>query len=253
MSGKIFGFFFLFIIAASSFACSGGGGGNVSLSLTVPVPPGGLRQVAGRGYLTLDDGSSVLNISSAELVLRRIEFKRRGPGNPCDAPEDSDSACDEFKTDPVLVSLPASAPLDNPVETELTASVPDGTYTRIDFDIHKVGGDEADDAFVARHPDFEEIRVRVLGDFDGNSCEFTSDLDEEQKQLLASPLVITMGEGANVTLRVDVSGWFVDGNGDLIGPATANDGGPNENRVKDNIRASIEAFSDEDRDGSEDD
>jgi hypothetical protein len=88
--------------------------------------------------------------------------------------------------------------------------------------------------------------------------EFTyeTDLNEEQELPLNPALVI--GEGAdasatNVTLRFDVSTWFVDGTGRLFNPATANVGGPNENLAEDNIRNSIRAFEDEDKDGDDTD
>jgi hypothetical protein len=38
-----------------------------------------------------------------------------------------------------------------------------------------------------------------------------------------------------------------------VDPATANKGGLNENLVRDNIRVSIDAFRDNDRDGHDDD
>jgi hypothetical protein len=38
-----------------------------------------------------------------------------------------------------------------------------------------------------------------------------------------------------------------------VDPATANQGQPNENLVKDNIRRSFDAFEDDDHDGQRDD
>jgi hypothetical protein len=43
--------------------------------------------------------------------------------------------------------------------------------------------------------------------------------------------------------------WFRDAGGSLVDPSTANKGAANENLVKDNIRDSIDAFEDADRDG----
>ncbi|MGH7753399.1 MAG: hypothetical protein ACREN5_11350, partial [Gemmatimonadales bacterium] len=65
--------------------------------------------------------------------------------------------------------------------------------------------------------------------------------------------VVDEGGSANVTLRLDVSRWFVNGGGTaLVDPATANEGQANENLVRDNIRASIDAFRDDDADGLDD-
>ena len=62
------------------------------------------------------------------------------------------------------------------------------------------------------------------------------------------------GDGTtNVTLRFDVSAWYLSaGRTALVDPASANNGGANENLVKDNIEASFEAFRDNDRDGRDD-
>jgi len=46
--------------------------------------------------------------------------------------------------------------------------------------------------------------------------------------------------------------WVVDGSGNLIDPRTANKGGANEGLVKENIKQSVEAFEDDERDGDDD-
>jgi hypothetical protein len=67
-----------------------------------------------------------------------------------------------------------------------------------------------------------------------------------------SPLLdVTAGAGANLTIRMDVSPWFVNG-GALVDPASANRGGPNEGVVKDNVAQSVDAFEDDNHDGHDD-
>jgi len=51
---------------------------------------------------------------------------------------------------------------------------------------------------------------------------------------------------------VDLTTWFEAADGNLLDPATANEGGQNESWVDNNIKQSIEAFEDRNRDGSED-
>ena len=53
----------------------------------------------------------------------------------------------------------------------------------------------------------------------------------------------------NLTLEIDVASWFLDGGNALLDPRTANKGGVSEDRVEQNIRASIRAFGDDDRNG----
>jgi hypothetical protein len=52
---------------------------------------------------------------------------------------------------------------------------------------------------------------------------------------------------------VDLSTWFRDGAGALVDPASANQGGENESIVKENVKTSLKAFEDDDRDGDESD
>ncbi|MGH7699919.1 MAG: hypothetical protein ACREMJ_05315 [Gemmatimonadales bacterium] len=139
----------------------------------------------------------------------------------------------------------------------ITISAPAGMYDELEFDVHKP--DElGDGAFIAAHPEFADVSIRVRGTFsnDGARTDFTylTDLNEEQEIELFPFLEVIEGEPVGVTLRLDVSTWFLDGSGTgLVDPATANKGQPNENLVRDNIRASIDAFRDDDHDGLDDD
>ncbi|OGU00384.1 MAG: hypothetical protein A2085_02970 [Gemmatimonadetes bacterium GWC2_71_10] len=66
-------------------------------------------------------------------------------------------------------------------------------------------------------------------------------------------MVDVSGANTNLTIRMDVRTWFrVGGTGALIDPASANVGQPNEGAVRENIKNSIEAFEDDDRDGDQD-
>ena len=89
------------------------------------------------------------------------------------------------------------------------------------------------------------------GYLDGSAFVFESDLDVEQELALVPALVVTQGSSLNVTVFVDVRTWFVVG-GNLVGPATANKGEPNESAVANNIKDSFKAFEDDDRSGSDD-
>lgn len=245
----------LILFASISCADTDGGIGGTGLSFKVPQPPSGqspsgLNAMLAANSLTLTDTQgSTLVIESAQMVLREIEFERVEADVDCDDPQADESDCDEFKTEPVLVSLP----LDGSVSTEITANVPAGMYDEIEFDIHKVSsGDLADSAFLQQNPGFEGISIRVTGTYNDEAFEFTSDLNEEQELELLPPLEIVEGVPTNVTLSVDVSAWFKDLSGNLVDPQTANKDGINENLVKDNIKTSIEGFEDEDKDGEED-
>ena len=205
---------------------------------------------ASGGFYLLDpltDGAgNTLDITSVEIVMREIELERADVPD-CDVDPEPEG-CEEFATGPVLVNLPTAAGLKQLVAIE----IPPGTYTEIEFDIHKVtSGDPADDAFLQVHPDLVDTSIRVGGTFNGQAFEFTSDLNVEQELTLLPNLVLSEvnAMATNVTIFVDLNAWFRDASGNLVDPATANTGGSNESLVTSNIKNSMEAFEDEDKDG----
>jgi hypothetical protein len=191
---------------------------------------------------------STLIITKVELVLRQIEL-RSADGATCVSGEEDDDDCEEFAIGPVLVSLPLTPGADQAFEAE----VPAGTYSRVDFEIHKPDdGDPADQLFIQQNPDFAEISIRVTGTFDGVPFVHTTELDVEQELELVPSLVVAEGVNTNLTIFVNLSTWYTV-NGVLVDPATANTGGPNESAVNNNIKDSFSAFEDPDGSGSDDD
>lgn len=227
---------------------TGPGSGARSVSLSFGLAGGTAAPAPGLFAAALDysDGmGNQLVIDGAEIVLREIEFKRVGV---LDCPvEPGDDSCEEFKTGPFRVALP----LDGTVSTELEATVDEGTYDRIDFDVHKLDeSDPADAALLGLYPNLTDISIRVTGQYNAQPFTYTSDLNEEQKVELVEPLVIAPETGSiNVTLILDMSSWFKSSSDVLLDPSTANKGEPNEDWVRDAIRTSIEGFRDDDHDG----
>ncbi len=236
--------------AALLTACSNG---------TAPVDPGTTRvslsfstgnvsaaaPVAALAAGPISDGQNELLLTSVEVVLREIELKRVEVTD-CDVEPEPDG-CEKFETGPMLADLP----LDGSMAQVMSIDVEPGSYDEVEFDIHKVSnGDPEDAAFRSQHPDLIDTSIRVRGEYNSTPFTFTTDLMDEQRYALIPTLVISEGTtSANVTLHLDVSQWFLDATGGLVDPLTANKGEPNENLVKDNIRDSIDAFEDTDRDG----
>lgn len=239
-------------MAAALAACGDGTGPGaprtVSLTFSTGAPGGPLFSRLGVADDTIISGSDVLVITRAQIVLREIELKREDD-DVCDSsgPGDDDG-CEEFEIGPLLVDLP----LNGGAETAITIEADTGTYDEIDFEVHKAEGG-GDAAFIAQHPEFDGLSIRVEGTWNGTPFVFESDLDVEQENELVPPLVITETTGTNVTLRVDLSTWFRNGSGALVDPATGNTGGANESVIKENIKVSFHAFEDEDRDGDDSD
>ncbi len=224
-----------------------GPGSQISLSFS----GGASLSSPNPGFLSapsISDGANALVIDTVEVVLRDIELKRVEVAD-CDVIPEPDG-CEKFEVGPVLINLP----VDGTTSTEITIEIDAGSYTEVEFDIHKVSNDDPEDAaFRAAHPDLLDTSIRVQGTFNGVAFTYVTDLNEEQEFDLVPPLVIDENTAStNLTIVLDLATWFVDAQGNLIDPNSANKGGDTENLVKDNIKASIEAFEDRDKDGSED-
>lgn len=230
-------------------ACSDGNGpggaANVQVSFATQAPTGASVQRVALAD-TIVTGTDILVVSRARLVLREVELRRAA----ADSCIEEDDACEEFETGPVLVDLP----VDGSVRQQFALDIPPDTYTEIEFDLHEPDDDDpADQTFIQANPAFADISVRVEGTFNGRAFVYTSDLNAEQELPLVPALVVEEGVATNVTVFVDLSAWFRTAGGALVDPETANEGGVNENLVRDNIEDSFEAFEDDDRDGDDDD
>ncbi len=218
-----------------------------AVSLSFGISDGGAAAAPSlfAGELELGDGVNTLVITSAELVIREIEFERV-EDNACDD-DLVDDNCEKFEIGPQLIALP----LDGSISQEIVVQVEPGNYDEIEFDIHKLESEDpaAADLLAAR-PEFDGISVRVTGTYNTEDFVYTSDLNEEQEIELTSPLVITAETTTvNATFEIDLDSWFRNVDGGLIDPTTGNKGEEFEEMVKDNIRFSIEGFRDDDRDG----
>ncbi|MEO5568856.1 MAG: hypothetical protein ABIR92_10200 [Gemmatimonadaceae bacterium] len=187
-------------------------------------------------------GANTLVITKAQMVLREIELKQSASaacGN-----DDAVDDCDEIELGVRLIDLPVTAGL----TTALTASIPEGTYREIEFEIHKPSGDAKDAAFKAANPAFADISIRVEGTYNGQQFVFTSAVSQDVELEFNPPVVVTAANN-NVTIQVDLSRWFKTSTGALIDPSTANPGQPNVSLVSANIKASLKAVEDDDKDG----
>lgn len=254
------------VLATGLAACGDNGvgpepSGTVSLSVTAAGGDGGSGSISARRTVTpglsvtqTDDQGNTLVLDSVQVVLREVELERQN--DECDdvpAGSDDEDECEEFEAGIRLFRVPLDGSVDRIVSL---SAVPADVYDELEFEIHKPDDDNPEgQAFIEDHPTFADISLRAKGTFNDQSFVYTSDLNEDQEIDLSPPLEVggSGGQEVNVTLRLDVTGWFVDGGGTLVDPATANDGGANENLVEENIENSIEAFEDDDEDGDPDD
>ncbi len=242
-------------------ACSNGGGGAGSVSLSLSARPAPVAATTGSGptasVVTAGDstvialGNDTLILRSLAVVLEQIEMKRLDTPSCDSIPTNGD--CEEFESGPVLATFPLGA---TNAAAAVSVSAPAGQYDKLEFQIHKTDSTSSKDAaLIAANPDFKDISIRVTGTFSQSGTRsdfvFTSPLDASEEIGFNPPLTVVDGTPANLTIRLDVSTWFVN-NGALIDPASANVGGPNEGIVQNNIKSSIDAFEDDNRDGRDD-
>jgi hypothetical protein len=227
----------------------GASGNNLSLAIAT-IPSSVAGKVAGDAApgVSLDrrvtdpGGTHTLTISSAAVSLTRIELATVDSAGCAedDHPEHDDDRCHHLETGPLLVQLPT----DSSVISVLSLPLPAGTYRALEAKIRPVRSqDEGGSAFLAAHPEFANVSVRVEGTFDGTPFVFSGDANSSLELGFDPP--ITVGSTATtVTVHVSINRWFTDRDGHLIDPATANSGGANAQLVNDNVRRSFHAFED---------
>ena len=226
---------------------------SVAVGSSVPITLASASNPMVARSVTYEDGTNTLVLDYAALVLSEIELEGRLENCALgfdDDVHDDDDDCEEFETGPILLELP----LDGSVDQVLEVFVAPGTYDELEFELDSPDDDDpAERAFLERYPEYDDISVRVEGTFNGEPFVFVQEVDAEQEIDLTEPLIVTEGsEVRNLTLRVDVSGWFLTPQGGLIDPSTALADGPNEELVEDNIENSFETFEDDDEDGEDD-
>jgi len=263
MSGRMRGLAVTGLAVLAVAACGDGAGpsaNSVSLSFSSVRPAGvapspsfrmsgvSASVMAPGDSLVLTDGTNTLIITSAQVLMREIELKRVNVLD-CDSTANPD-ACEKFELGAMLVSLPLVAG----AATEVAITVDSGSYSEIEFDVHKLGTDSTDNVFHVANPTWPVGQsIRVTGFYNGTPFTFVTDVDAEQ-EIQFNPALVSGPGGSlgNVTIRFDLDQWFrTSPTGPFINPATANQGGANKSLVDNNIKNRIDAFEDDDQDGDE--
>jgi len=241
-------------LATALAACdsSGPSGQSPAVQFNIATRGAALAASAGGpqlvgGPVEYTDGTNILVIDSVLMVVKEVELKRAEFSSQCDGSATEDE-CEELESGPYLLDLPLSAGATSVV----TVDVLPGTYDEVEFKIHKPEDDDSNAAFLAAHPDFNGVSIRVTGTWNGAPFTYETDHGAEQEIELNPPLVVGTAGTADFTLFVDIGTWFRTGGGMLIDPSSANKGGPNESVVTTNIERSFEAFEDENHDGHDD-
>jgi len=214
----------------------------VTLSFTTATsvrPPALMGRTTG-GALALSDASgSTLTLDQVEIAIGEIEFER----------DDRDAAGrSDIEQGPLLVNLPLDG---GPPAVIAEASVPEGLWKEVKFEVEQLERDDDDEAALLDETGFPEgFSIRVEGTWrPGDSTErsfvYLSDLDEEQELEFRPSLEVTGAAPKRVEFVVDIDSWFRTSDGTLINPEEGNEDGRFEDLVEDNIKRSIVAEGDE--------
>jgi hypothetical protein len=243
----------LALLALAANACSDAGPNTsqVSLNLATQAAPAATRGTA-LGVVstpeTFTDGTNTVVISKVELVVREIELHRAGVTTDCSSGVSGN--CEELEFGPLLLDLPLGAP---GAERKFSVDIASGSYDKLELKIHSPSSSSEDATFLQQHPDLAGISVRVTGTYNnGPEFTYTANLEAEMEFELNPPITASETGATDVTLLVNLDGWFRDAGSTLINPETANPGGANESLVEQNIQSSLHAFEDENHDGRDD-
>ncbi len=281
-------FLALLITAGGVAACSEGAGPTTRPQVTFNIGTRSAAALPGVAALAsdpiTDDAGNELLLDKVEVVLRDIRFKRvetdaclddddddtSNPpptvrplggddehdgenGDHDDADDGHDDGCESFNAGPFLLDLP----LGPGVERMFSVAIDEGTFDKLRFKIHKPeenSTNQRDIDFLLANPDFAGVSIRATGTFNGTAFTYLTDVTAQQKIRLDPPIsVVGPATSVDVTIRVDIANWFRADGGTLVDPATANNGGANEQLVEHNIKGSFRAFRDDDRDCDDDD
>lgn len=188
------------------------------------------------------NGADTLTVTRAQVVLGEIELKSAAQ-TACGA-DGVDDDCEELTLGPVLVDLPLTPGV---AASSINVAIPYGTYSEMEFELDAVrSGEPNAPAFLAAHPNFDGVTVRIEGIYKGAPFVYTSKVDAEMELEFATPMVVD-ATGSNVTVSVDVAQWFRTATGAVIDPNSIESAGA----IDENIRKSFRAFEDDDKDGEE--
>ncbi|HET8725571.1 MAG TPA: hypothetical protein VFM53_15335 [Anaeromyxobacteraceae bacterium] len=255
-------------VAATLAGCgSSGKGTTVSVSTAVrsaPTPTAAITTASG-----------TVQFSNLYLVLREVELDLAsgptgptgptGPSGPSGMTGptgptgNSGHGKHELETGPYVLAIAVS---DTTLQVGIPATVvPAGSYSGVEFQIHRVKStDKLNIQTTAGGTKLDGLSMVLEGTCTGPAVgnqpaapapvAFAVTTSMEAEVEYETPFTIPEGDTTNVTLSFDASRWLAQPNGTTLDPCT---GDPSVNaRIMANVKASLRAFGDHDRDGKDD-
>lgn len=168
------------------------------------------------GAITITGSNGTLVIHDIRLIVSEFELKRAE--DACVGEDDNDS-CEEFEGGPFLVNL-----LDGSAVDVVNAAIPEGTYTKLEFEVEDLDGDSDDDtaerttmqAILASmrqaYPNFPSRASGVVhGTFTptgGTAQVFTVYLDAEIEVEVAFAAPFRVPQDGKLSVDLSPAAWF---------------------------------------------
>ena len=179
------------------------------------------------------DNIGILVLDTVKVLINDIKL------NVANSNQDSIN----FKVGPYALFLN----LNSSVNVMSTAYIPEGTYDKVRFMVHKLGDNETppDPEFVDANGRYSVV---VKGWFNSIYFVYKSTKSAHQKLTFENSLQVSVSGKSNITLRIKPYIWFIE-NGVYLDPAEPNNRNDIDNNIKDNINNNFKIFVDNDRNG----
>ncbi|MCX6163559.1 MAG: hypothetical protein NTU73_01650 [Ignavibacteriae bacterium] len=208
--------------------------GFYSCNKDTPVTPTQTDNLSfsGRGLMDSigDSQNQFFRLDTVKILIKDIKLKVAN-NNP-------DTT--NFKVGPFVIFLN----LDSSINTISSAIIPEGTYSKIKFEIHKLNNND-----ISPDPEFTEgYSVIVKGWYDGNYFVYKSKKSAHQILKFTNDIPITTANYTNITLIVKPYIWFIK-DGIYLDPRIETNSNDIDNNIKDDINHNYKVFRDNNKDG----
>lgn len=224
---KVFGIMAIAAAVAGNTACEGTLGldanANGSLAFGVDRVNSGLLGLSSTAPNEMSSGGHTIVLSSATMTASELELKGLSSGGT----SGGSATTSKFESGPVTVSIP----VEGGTSREITAQIAAGTYDKFEMDVRT---------------------IRMQGTYDGSPFDVTVQVNSEMESRLVPALVVADGT-TNTAVRValDLQSWFRSAAGGLLDPRQASSDSTVAAAIRANIRGSLEAVEDHEREGDD--
>ncbi len=250
--------YFSLVLALTLVGCGGASSSGTNVSVSTAVKSGTTKLSA------VPTPSGTAKLDNLYLVVKELELKKAnagatGPTGPTGTTGSTGHDFEELEAGPFVLEV---AVTDTGLQAAIPSSVvPAGSYDGIDFEIHRVRSTEKLNIQATKGGVvLDGLSIVLEGTCTGSATgtppvtpapkPFAVTSSMEVGVEYESPVVVPEGTTSNVTLSFDASKWLAGPDGSTLDPCV---GDPAVNdQIMANVKASLRAFGDDDKDGHED-